>query len=84
MRFYDFFGLSLSEGQREEPDHLLTELEFLHYLAYQEAGLRLPRGSGNGSKSIQSRSGQYLLGRHPKAPLPGRGRVIAGLQSVDQ
>lgn len=39
IRFYNFFGLSLADGQQEEPDHLVTELEFLHYLSYQEAQL---------------------------------------------
>jgi DMSO reductase family type II enzyme chaperone len=37
LRFYNHFGLSLDQGQRELPDHLGTELEFLHYLAFREA-----------------------------------------------
>jgi DMSO reductase family type II enzyme chaperone len=37
VRFYNHFGLKLSESPRELPDHLTTELEFLHYLAYREA-----------------------------------------------
>jgi DMSO reductase family type II enzyme chaperone len=36
VRFYNHFGLSLSEEQRELPDHLVTQLEFLHYLCYRE------------------------------------------------
>ncbi len=36
MRFYSHFGLSLSSTQRELPDHLTTELEFLHYLSFCE------------------------------------------------
>jgi DMSO reductase family type II enzyme chaperone len=37
LRFYNHFGLTLSDGQRELPDHLITQLEFLHYLAFREA-----------------------------------------------
>ncbi|MFN8544956.1 MAG: molecular chaperone TorD family protein, partial [Candidatus Binatia bacterium] len=37
VRFYNHFGLTLSESPRELPDHLTTELEFLHFLAYREA-----------------------------------------------
>jgi DMSO reductase family type II enzyme chaperone len=37
VRFYNFFGLTLSETQRELPDHLTTQLEFLHFLAFREA-----------------------------------------------
>lgn len=35
--FYNHFGLSYSEGaQDERPDHLCTEMEFLHYLTFKE------------------------------------------------
>ena len=37
VRFYNHFGLSTSEEQRELPDHLPTQLEFMHYLTYREA-----------------------------------------------
>jgi len=37
VRFYNHFGLTLSEDPRELPDHLTTELEFLHFLAFREA-----------------------------------------------
>jgi DMSO reductase family type II enzyme chaperone len=36
VRFYNHFGLSTSEAQRELPDHLPTQLEFMHYLTYRE------------------------------------------------
>jgi DMSO reductase family type II enzyme chaperone len=35
-RFYNFFGLSIEEGAGELPDHLTTELEFMHFLAFKE------------------------------------------------
>jgi DMSO reductase family type II enzyme chaperone len=66
VRFYDFFGLSLSEGQREEPDHLLTELEFLHYLAYQEAGLA---SAGESTEGVL-RAQHDFIARHPGAWIP--------------
>jgi len=37
VRFYNFFHLHLSEKIRELPDHITTELEFLHYLTFREA-----------------------------------------------
>ena len=37
VRFYNHFGLHLGDEPRELPDHLLVELEFLHFLAFREA-----------------------------------------------
>jgi len=38
VRFYNHFGLKVAdEESRELPDHLTTELEFLHYLSFREA-----------------------------------------------
>jgi len=41
LRFYHHFGLKLSQetGERDRPDHLATELEFLHALTFKEAEL---------------------------------------------
>ncbi|MFQ5667360.1 MAG: molecular chaperone TorD family protein [Candidatus Binatia bacterium] len=39
-RFYNFFQLRLSPQLRELPDHITTELEFLHYLTFREAEAR--------------------------------------------
>ncbi len=39
-RFYNFFQLRLSPQMRELPDHITTELEFLHYLTFREAEAR--------------------------------------------
>jgi DMSO reductase family type II enzyme chaperone len=36
-RFYNFFHLHLAPDMRELPDHVTTELEFLHYLTFREA-----------------------------------------------
>ena len=38
VRFYNHFGLKVAEEEPHElPDHLTTELEFLHYLSFREA-----------------------------------------------
>lgn len=37
VRFYNHFGLTTAEEVRELPDHLPTQLEFMHYLSYREA-----------------------------------------------
>jgi DMSO reductase family type II enzyme chaperone len=36
-RYYNFFHLRLSPQMRELPDHITTELEFLHYLTFRQA-----------------------------------------------
>jgi DMSO reductase family type II enzyme chaperone len=36
-RFYNFFHLRLSSTMRELPDHVTTQMEFLHYLTFREA-----------------------------------------------
>jgi DMSO reductase family type II enzyme chaperone len=35
-RFYNFFHLRLSPEMRELPDHITTQLEFLHYLTFRQ------------------------------------------------
>lgn len=42
LRFYRYFGLKTSEERRIPPDHLATELEFLHYLTFREAAAPMP------------------------------------------
>lgn len=37
LRFYHYFGLRLSTEKRDRPDHLASELEFLHALTFKEA-----------------------------------------------
>jgi DMSO reductase family type II enzyme chaperone len=46
-RFYHHFGLSLGGESRELPDHITTELEFMHFLTFQEVSA-LQRGKDRG------------------------------------
>lgn len=59
LRFYHFFGLRLAEDGHERPDHLSTELEFLHWLAFQEAEA-LERGDGSSAASYRSATRDFL------------------------
>jgi DMSO reductase family type II enzyme chaperone len=60
VRFYNHFGLTLSESPRELPDHLTTELEFLHFLAFREAQA-LEQGEDPGA---YRRAQRDFLARH--------------------
>jgi DMSO reductase family type II enzyme chaperone len=66
VRFYEHFGLALSVEQRELPDHLTVELEFLHYLTFREAAA-LEAGRDAGS---YRRAQKDFLERHPCQWLP--------------
>jgi len=66
VRFYNFFGLTLSDTQRELPDHLTTQLEFLHFLAFREAET-LEEGTDPGSWQQAQRD---FVARHPGRWVP--------------
>lgn len=44
VRFYNYFHLHLSPQMHELPDHITTELEFLHYLTFREVEARQTGG----------------------------------------
>ena len=46
-RFYHHFGLSLGGESREMPDHVTTELEFMHFLTFREVSV-LQKGKDRG------------------------------------
>jgi len=65
-RFYNFFGLRISPEMRELPDHVTTELEFLHYLTFCEVEAR-QQGGDVGSLLRAERD---FLARHLCAWVP--------------
>lgn len=71
VRFYNHFGLRLDEDERELPDHLQTELEFLHFLSFREAEL-LVAGQDPGAFRRAQRD---FVARHP-------GRWVPRLQAL--
>ncbi|MBI3786219.1 MAG: molecular chaperone TorD family protein [Deltaproteobacteria bacterium] len=60
-RFYNFFQLRLSSEMRELPDHITTQLEFLHYLTFREAEVC----QHGGDTSSLLRAERDFLTRHP-------------------
>lgn len=66
VRFYGFFDLALSEQDRELPDHLSVELEFLHYLTFRE-DRALEAGA---DPSSYRRAQADFIERHPGQWLP--------------
>jgi len=64
LRFYEFFDAKLCEADREYPDHLVTELEFLAWLCMQEH-----RAAGGDAESFR-RAARDFLTRHLAAWLP--------------
>ncbi len=66
VRFYNHFGLSMADDPRELPDHLTTQLEFLHFLAFRAAEA-LATGADAGPYLRAERD--FVL-RHPLAWIP--------------
>src|SRR3989304_5093571 len=60
-RFYEYFGLKLPPKLRELPDHITTELEFLHFLTFKEAAA-LHQGK---DRTSYLRAERDFLERHP-------------------
>lgn len=66
LRFYEFFDAKLSETDREYPDHLVTELEFLAWLCMQEQSAQRKDGDAESFRRAQ----RDFLERHIAAWLP--------------
>ena len=66
VRFYAHFGLTLTEEQKELPDHLTTQLNFLHFLAYGEHLLQT-QGESTDAYRLARRD---FIARHPGRWLP--------------
>lgn len=78
VRFYNHFGLSLADERQEEPDHLTTELEFLHYLAFQEAQLA---AAGEDIAGLLRAQRDFIV-RHPGAWVPAMGQRLTARQPI--
>ena len=66
MRYYEYFDAKLSETDREYPDHLVTELEFLAWLCMQERTTVQKRDIADSFRRAQ----RDFLDRHLAAWLP--------------
>ncbi len=75
MRFYDYFDLKLNPQQKEMPDHIAVEMEFMHYLTFREAGA-LQRGK---DVSPYRRAQRDFFERHLLKWIP---KVTAKLQAL--
>jgi DMSO reductase family type II enzyme chaperone len=73
VRFYNHFGLSLADDPRELPDHLTTELEFLHFLAFRAAEAL----AAGGDAGPFLRAERDFIERHPLAWMP---KLVAKLE----
>jgi DMSO reductase family type II enzyme chaperone len=74
VRFYNHFGLTLSESPRELPDHITTELEFLHFLGYREAEAI---ESGQDADAYR-RAQRDFIARHPGRWVPQLRKRLEG------
>jgi DMSO reductase family type II enzyme chaperone len=66
LRFYEYFDVKLSESDREYPDHLVTELEFLAWLSMQEEAAEQ---AGRDAEPFRNAERDFLA-RHLCAWLP--------------
>lgn len=73
VRYYDFFGLSLPDDRQVRPDHLSTQLEFLHFLAFYEA----QAGDDPQAAAALARAQCDFIGRHTGAWIPMLGSALA-------
>jgi DMSO reductase family type II enzyme chaperone len=78
VRFYHHFGLQLDEARRELPDHLQTQLEFLHYLSYREAEALV----GGEDAGPYQRALRDFVARHPGRWVPRLHETLARQQPL--
>ncbi len=78
VRFYNHFGLTLAEDRKELPDHLTTELEFLHFLGAGQQALAA-RGEPVLAYELAQRD---FIARHPGRWVPVMRGKLAALQPL--
>ena len=72
VRYYNHFGLAMTDDNKELPDHLTAELNFLHFLAYGEHQLEI---TGQPAGDYQ-RAQRDFIARHPGRWLPVMWRAL--------
>lgn len=72
--FYRAFGVGGSSEERERPDHISVELEFLHLLAYKEAWA-VVQGDGEGQEVCRHAEERFLAD-HVLRWVPGFARRL--------
>ncbi|MHB1351934.1 MAG: molecular chaperone TorD family protein [Thiobacillus sp.] len=78
LRFYEFFDARLNPDEREYPDHLVTELEFLGWLSLQaHAACR----DGRDAQAFY-RAARDFLDRHVGAWVPEFNRRLAATDTA--
>lgn len=78
LRYYEYFDAHLNQDDREYPDHLVTELEFLAWLCLQEhAALRDGRDAEPFRRAVRD-----FLERHLAAWLPEFRRRLEATDSA--
>jgi DMSO reductase family type II enzyme chaperone len=78
LRFYEFFDAKLSEADREYPDHLVTEIEFLAWLCLKEGAAER---QGDDAEPFR-RAARDFLARHLAAWLPEFRRKLDATDTV--
>jgi DMSO reductase family type II enzyme chaperone len=78
LRFYEFFDVQLSENNRDYPDHLVTELEFVAWLCLQE---HAADGKGGDAAPFR-RAARDFLDRHLAVWLPEFQRKLEGTDTA--
>ncbi|MEB2346182.1 MAG: molecular chaperone TorD family protein [Deltaproteobacteria bacterium] len=78
VRFYNHFGLTLAEAPRELPDHLATQLEFLHFLAFREAEAH----EAGADAGPWRRAARDFVERHPGRWVPRLRKRLAEQKSA--
>jgi DMSO reductase family type II enzyme chaperone len=71
VRFYEHFGLIANPD--DLPDHICTELQFMHYLAFKEAAVT----SIGGERSDLARAQHDFLDRHLRRWMPRLGTRLS-------
>lgn len=78
VRYYNHFGLAMTDDNRELPDHLAAELGFLHFLAFGEQQLE---AAGQSAADYQ-RAQRDFIARHPGRWLPVMWRTLEALRPM--